>query len=78
MSTTTNELINRGCGEFFRLESALAIWDNEGGAGLGGAQESSIPGAISSELSSSAIRLSAEAPHHAPHGAYAPSSSLIL
>lgn len=53
MSTNTNDgpLINRGCGELFALESALALWDNEGGAGFCGAQESSILGAISSELS---------------------------
>lgn len=56
MSTNTNgrPLINRGFSEhFFGLESALAIWDNEGGAGPGGAQDSSITRTISSELSPS-------------------------
>lgn len=56
MSTHTNDVssINRGCVELFSLGLALAIWDNEGGAGSGPAQESSRPGIISSEPSASA------------------------
>lgn len=56
MSTHTNDVswINRGRVEVFGLGLALAIWDNEGGAGPSGAQESSSLGEISSDPSASA------------------------
>ena len=52
MSTRTDDLIDR-VGEQFGAKLALAIWENEGGAGSCGAQQSSIQGEIFSELSSS-------------------------
>jgi hypothetical protein len=53
MSKHTNEVssTNQDSVELFGLTLALAIWDNEGGAGPGAAQESSRPGALLSDPS---------------------------